>query len=220
MNRRLLLRYGHVPSLLMLLATVAAAVGCASALATVVWVFKGSNIPAEFDGLRGKRVVVVCRPMTSSVYANPGVAKDISRQLGLLLQRHVRGIELVDQRKVAEWMDANTWDDYAEVGRALEADVVVGIDLEDFDIYQGQTLYQGKASFAIKVYDCRTGGLLFEKSPPQAVYPPNHGVSTQDQQESDFRREFVRVLSDQIARHFYPHDPGAAYWDTDAPAFH
>jgi hypothetical protein len=219
MNRRFFLRYGHVPSLLMLLATVVVAGGCTSALATVLWVFKGPNIPAEFDGLRGKRVVVVCRPMTSSVYANPGVAKDISRQVGLLLQRHVGGIVLVDQRKVAEWMDANTWDDYTEVGQSLEAEMVVGIDLEHFSVYQGQTLYQGKANFAVKVYDCQTGALLFEKSPPQAVYPPNRGVSTQDQQEPDFRREFVRVLSDQIARHFYAHDPGE-YFAMDSATIH
>jgi hypothetical protein len=219
MNRRFLLRFGHLPGLLMLLATVAAAAGCTSALATVLWVFQGPNIPAEFDGLRGKRVVVVCRPLTSSVYANPGVAKDISGQVGLLLQQHVRHLELVDQRKVAEWMDENTWDDYPEVGQALEAEMVLGIDLEDFSIYQGQTLYQGKANFAIRVYDCQTGALLFEKSPPQAVYPPNRGVATQDVQTSDFRREFVRFLSDQIARHFYPHDPGE-YFAMDTIASH
>jgi hypothetical protein len=219
MNRRLLLRYGHLPTLLMVLAALAAAGGCTSALATALWVFQGASVPAEFDGLRGKQVVVVCRPLTSSVYANPGVAKDVSRQVGLLLQRHVRGIDVIEQRKVAEWMDANMWDEYVEVGQSLEADVVVGIDLEDFTIYQGQTLYQGRANFTLKVYDCQSGELVFEKSAPQAVYPPNHGVSTQDQHESDFRREFVGILSDQIARHFYPHDPGA-YFAMDAAAIH
>ena len=30
--------------------------------------------------------------------------------------------------------------------RRLNADMVVGIDLEEFSLYQGQTLYQGKAN--------------------------------------------------------------------------
>ncbi|OHB82108.1 MAG: hypothetical protein A2V98_18180 [Planctomycetes bacterium RBG_16_64_12] len=203
----------------MLLAALAAAGGCTSALATAVWLVKGPDIPAEYDGLRAKRVVVVCRPVTSSLYANPGVAKDISREISRLLASNVSKIEVVDQQKVAEWVDTNTWDDYLEIGKALEADMVVAVDLEHFTIYEGQTLYQGKANLTIQVYDCKTGEMVFERTPPQMIYPPNHVVSTSDVQEPDFRREFVGVLSDEVARHFYPHDP-RAYWAMDARAMH
>ena len=95
MDRRPSLRYGHLVVSLMLLAATVAAGGCASALATAVWLIKGPNMPAEYDGLRGKKVVVVCRPFSSSLYANPGVAKDISRQVSLLLKQQVRGIEVM-----------------------------------------------------------------------------------------------------------------------------
>jgi len=81
--------------------------------------------------------------------------------------------------------------------------------LESFSIFQGQTVYQGKAIVALKVYDCHTKELVFERRPPQVVYPPNSPRSTGEQQESDFRREYVHVLADQLARHFYPHDPHA-----------
>jgi len=219
MDSRRSLSYGRLIVLLTLLATLVAAGGCISGLATAVWLIKGPNISAEFDGLRDKRVVVVCRPATSSLYANPNVAKDISRHISRLLSRHLRKIEVVDQRKVAEWIDTNTWEDYTEVGEALQADMVVGIDLEQFSIYQGQTLFQGKADFSIEVCDCATGEVVFEKDLPLVAYPPNHVISTSDMQESDFRREFVEVLSDQIARHFYPHDP-RAYFAMDATAMH
>jgi hypothetical protein len=219
MDRRSFSRYGRLLVLTGLLAALATAGGCTSALATAVWLIKGPDIPAEFDGLRDKRVVVVCRPMTTSLYLHPGVAKDISRQIGRLLTAHVRRIEVIDQRKVDEWVDTNTWDEYTEIGQALEADMVLGIDLEDFKIYEGQTLFQGRADYAIKVYDCQTGELAFERFPPQAVYPPNHVVSTSTMQESTFRREFVGVLADQIARHFYPHDP-RAYWAMDSSVIH
>jgi len=219
MDSRRSLSCGRLLVVFALLATVATAGGCTSALATAVWLIKGPDIPAEFDGLRGKRVVVVCRPATSSLYANPNVAKDISRHISRLLSRHISKIQVVDQGKVAEWLDTNTWDDFTEVGKALEADMVLGIDLEQFSIYQGQTLFQGKADFSMKVCDCATGEVVFEKDLPLVIYPPNHGIDTSDMQESDFRREFVEVLSDQIARHFYPHDP-RAYFAMDAKAMH
>jgi len=211
MDRHPSWRCGGLLILLTLVAALVTTSGCTSALATAVWLVKGLNVPAEYDGLRGKRVVVVCRPLCSAMYTNPGVAKDISQQISRLLSQRVSRIDLVDQREVGEWVDANTWDEYTEIGEALEADMVVGIDLESFSIYQGQTLYQGKADYAINVYDCASGELVFEKHPPRTIYPPNHVVSTTDLQERDFRREFVKVLADQIARHFYSHDPRANF---------
>jgi hypothetical protein len=82
--------------------------------------------------------------------------------------------------------------------------------LEGFSIFQGQTLYQGKANATIRVYDChKNGKVAFEKILPQSVYPPNSAVPTSDRLEAEFRREYVAVLADQIARHFYAHDPYA-----------
>ena len=219
MDQRSNLRHGHFVLGFVLLAVVTIAAGCSSAFATAVWLIKGPDMPAEFGGLREKRVVVVCRPTSNSLYAHPGVVKDVSRQISGLLRKHVRKIEVVDSQKVDEWIDTNTWDEYLEIGKALEADLVLGVDLEYFSIYQGQTLFKGKADFAVSVTDCKTGEVVFECHPPQSVYPPNASIPTQDRQESDFRREFVTVLSDEIARHFYPHDPHA-YWAMDATTIH
>jgi hypothetical protein len=108
-------------------------------------------------------------------------------------------------------MDNNSWEEYAEVGRALGADLVLGIDLEGFRIYEGQTLYQGKANLAVKVYDCHTGELVVDKQLPRSVYPPNSQIPTDELQEADFRRKFVAELAGQIGRHFYPHDPHAYF---------
>lgn len=219
MDRRSLLRCSRLFMLLLPLASLMAFGGCVSALATALWLVKGPNVPPEFDGLRDKRVVVACRPVTSSLYAHPNVSKEIARQVSRLLGANVRKIEVVDQRKVDEWIDSNSWDEYSEIGKALEADLVVGIDLETFSIYAGQTLFQGKADYAIQVYDCKKGEVAFERFPPQSVYPPNHVVSTSSIREPDFRREFIRMLSDEIARHFYPHDP-RAYFAMDSSVIH
>jgi len=217
MDRRPSLRCGHLPILLALLATTVAAAGCSSLLATMLWVVDGPNVDAECDALCGRRTAVVCRPMIGLTLQNQGVAKDLARQMSVLLRQRVPKIEVIDQRDVAEWVDENTWDEYTEVGQALEADLVVGVDLEHFDIHQGQTIYQGRANVSVKVYDCRTDEVVFERTLPQVVWPPNSVVSASDQQEAEFRRRFVGVLADQVARHFYDHDPRADFaLDADA----
>lgn len=209
---RFSLRYGQLAVVLALAASILPASGCNSALATVLWVVGGNNIPAEYDGLRGKKVVVVCRPLAGLKYRDASVAKNLARQVGALLRDNVSKIEVIDPRKVMQWTDENIWDEYTEIGEALEADMVVGIDLQDFTIYQGQTLYQGRANVGISVYDCSNGGQpVFEKQLPQSVYPPSGGISTADKAETEFRGEYVRVLADEIARHFYAHDPYDTY---------
>lgn len=192
--------------ILVLATTIASTGGCTSMLFTAAYLFKGNDVPAECDKLREKRVVVVCRAMVNLQYNLARVDQDLAQEVGNLLRQNVSKIKVVDHRKVAEWMDEHTWEDYVEVGKALNADLVVGIDLERFSLHKSQTLYQGRANTEIKVFDCQTGKLVFRKRPPEAVYPPNREVQASEIQESDFRRQFVRVLADQLARHFYAHD--------------
>jgi ABC-type uncharacterized transport system auxiliary subunit len=210
MNRPLL-RPGIILTVTLLIAALPA-VGCREALFTVVYLFKGSNIDPDFSELKGKKVAVVCRPTASRLYANSNVGRELAQQISLLLQQGVPKIKLIDQRKIAKWMDENTWEEYSEVGKAVKADMVVGVDLESFSLYLGQTLYQGKANATIRVVDCKKNCKeVFHKSIPQCIYPPNGAIATSERTEPDFRTEFVGVLADQIARHFYAHDPYADY---------
>jgi uncharacterized protein YbjQ (UPF0145 family) len=205
-------RYGRlvVAAALIAVAALSCSSGCRSAIATAMYLFKGDDVDAEYTGLKGKKVAVVCRTVTDLNYANSGVGRDMVREMSKLLQERVPKIKVVDAQKVNKWCDENTWEEYVEVGKALKADVVVGVELEKFSIYQAQTLYQGKANAMVRVYDCKDGGkVVFEKILPQTLYPPNTFIQTSDVQESEFRREFVGVLADQIARHFYSHDPYA-----------
>ena len=188
------------------------ALGCQTLFLSALYLVKGTDVDPDFAELKGKKVAVVCRPLVTLQYRNANVARDLAQQVTLLLQKQVPKIQTVDQQKVAKWTDENTWEEYTEVGKAMKADMVVGIDLEGFSLLQGQTLYQGKANATVRVYDCTKGGkgkMAFEKILPQTIYPPSTGIPTQDRVEADFRREFVAVLAEQVARNFYAHDPHA-----------
>jgi len=197
------------PAWLVLLAAMAlvSIAGC-NVLATALYVVQGNNTKAEFGKLRGKRVAVVCRPVSSLQYNNFSAAKELSRQVSILLQQHVKNIHTIDQREIAEWADENNWEHYTEIGKAMNADYVVGLDLEQFNLYEeGQSMYRGKASVRISVYDVKGGGdPVYEQPLPQVQYPPNSPVPTIDKPEQEFRRQFVEVLAQQIAHYFYDHD--------------
>lgn len=186
------------------------AIGCRGLMTTAIYLIKGTDVDPDFKELKDKRVAVVCRPLVSLQYRNANADRNLARQITRLLQEKVPKIETVDRRKVAKWTDENTWEEYPEVGKAMKADLVVGVDIEGFSLYQGQTLYQGKAQVTVRVYDCQNGGeVVFEKTLPRVIYPPNSAVPTSDRTEPEFRRQFILVLADQIARHFYAHDPYA-----------
>jgi hypothetical protein len=198
-------RISRTAGLILLAAMLAQASGCASSLAGLMYVIDPNDRPAEFNDLKGKRVAVVCRPPADLSFSDANAGRELARQVGMGILQNVKRVDVIDPEEVAQWTDENTWDDYAEIGRALKADVVVALDLESFSLYQHQTLYQGKSNVRIRVFDL-TGDksqVVYDKIPPQFVYPPNTGIATQDMQESEFRRQYVGALAGDISRRFH-----------------
>lgn len=215
---RLSSRHGYLLALLAL--AVFSAGGCQTLLLFPLWVLHGTDVPAKYEVLEDKTVAVVCRPVPALMYSSAMVDRDLAREVNRLLQLNGRKIHVIPQRDVVEWLDENgDWSDYTEVGRGLGADMVLGIDLQDFELELDSTLYQGRASLAVQVFDCNVQGEpVVEFELPQMIYPPNVGVPATDKPKRVFRNEYVRVLADQIGRYFYAHDPHTDY-ALDAKAY-
>ncbi len=182
--------------------------GCTKLLTTAVYLIKGTDTPAEFKGLKDKKVVVVCRPLTELTYSCSGAASELAAEVGRQLKAHLgRKITIVDPDDVADWTDENPLEDFTEIGRALEADMVVGIDMLSFNTLLGQTLLQGKSQVKVSVYDMKDDGQrVYQKSLPQIVFPENNGIPTQDKPEDEFRRQYIQVVADEIGSLFYASD--------------
>ncbi len=196
------------------------AAGCVGPLTTAMYLIQGTDLPAEFKAMKGKRVAVVCRPPATDQFQNSQAAEMLAREISLLLGNKVARIDVVDYADAAAWQDENNWEDPSELAEGVDADMVLAVDLNSFDIYQGQTLYQGNARVSFAVYDMEQDGkVVFEKTLPPSIYPPNVGVPTSERpDDSVFRSEYIQVLADEIGRHFYAHD---AYSDVarDSTAF-
>ncbi|MFZ5830040.1 MAG: hypothetical protein ACOY3P_08130 [Planctomycetota bacterium] len=195
---------------LALAAVMLGTTGCRTIMTTMAYLIVGPTVEADYQGLEKKTVLVVVRPSAHVDWGYTSVDKELAREIAMLLRTNVRKIKVVDHQKVANWLDENQWNEYTEVGEALKADMVLGIDLLEFGLYQGQTLYQGQASCNLTVYDMEEdGAVVFEKALPRTLYPPNTGIPAAEMPESQFRRRFISKLADQIGRHFYRHDPHA-----------
>ena len=63
-------------------AAILPAVGCKELGETLAIMIKGTDIDPDFDGLKGKHVVVVCRSLTDLKYQDSRVAKDLRPRAG------------------------------------------------------------------------------------------------------------------------------------------
>ena len=188
-----------------LAALVVVSSGC-STLLTAAYVLMPEDTPAEFKGLKGKHVAVVCKPIVELEFSDAGSARELAAIVGAHLARNVRKSRVIDQQEVARWIDENAWVDHATVGKSLDADMVVGIDLEEFRLHEGSTLYRGRATAHVRVYDVAENKVVFEKRFDDFAFPADSAIPTTDRSESHFRGMFLQILGGRIARTFHAYD--------------
>jgi hypothetical protein len=201
-RRSLSFRWPAIAACLALLSVPA--LGCKSGLESLTILYQGYDIPAEFDGLQGKKVVVVCKPLTE--FSSQGVDRVLAEGISERLKAHIKNIHIIEPEKVDKLRDKTGMDDYRQIGRALKAEKVIGIDIESFSVLDGQTLYKGRSTVSIQVYDVAEKQVEWHKAPPQFEFPKIGSTPAQELPEVEFRNQFVAELGEQIARFFYPHD--------------
>jgi hypothetical protein len=197
----------RVFSLLLAVLTLPAT-GCIGAVAQLLYLAQGEKVPAEFDGLKEKRVAVVC--LSNSASAGPGSESDVvARLVSAMLSQEVKDIDVVHQDEVYDWMDNNNWDqtDYRQVGRGVKADMVVAVELSGLRLYEGSTLFKGRVNINTSVLDMsKNGQVVFRRESPDFAFPSTAGHHTADTSEARFRRVFLHEISKRVSRYFFAYD--------------
>lgn len=211
-HARIVAAYRVVP-VLIAAALLVSNSGCPALLATGIYVWEGGNFsPAECEGLNGERVVVMCKPPSSHEYRHAGASRNIAARVSEKLVKNIKDIDVVNPREVDSWVDESDWGDFRELAQAVHATKVVHIELADFELYKGKTLYQGRADVTVTVYDMKNrGNVLWDKHLGEVLYPVNSGIPAQDKPVQQFEREFVDIVAERIATSFYRHDPNEAF---------
>jgi len=157
---------------------------------------------------KDRKVVVLC-------YAPKEVKFDfdnVDREVSVYVARQLAAnkINVVDPNLVVAWLDehADEWDKPEEIGRDLEADFVIFLEVSSFSLYEegSNTLYRGNSETLISVYEMEQGdGNEIYTKELLSKFPILQGVSTSDMSYYDFKRMYLTRLSDEIGRHFYAH---------------
>ncbi|MBT6642841.1 MAG: hypothetical protein HN985_08245 [Planctomycetaceae bacterium] len=184
--------------------------GCSTVL-TVAYLFHPEDVPAEYNELRGKHVVVVCKPIVELEFTDAGTARELADRIGANIRENVRGVKIISQQEVSRWLDENAWVDYATLGEAVDADIVVGIDLDHFSLHEGSTLYRGRTTVHMQVHDVNDDLIVFDKRMEDFTFPADSAIPTADQSEQQFRGLFLRILSSRLSRCFHAYESRAHF---------
>ncbi len=88
-------------------------------------------------------------------------------------------------------------------GKALKADVVVGVDLKEFNIYSGQTVFQGQGDgLGDRFGTARRARCSTRRPCRRSSIRRTHVIPAGEMQESTFRKKFVRILADHVGKAF------------------
>lgn len=193
--------------LVLMILCLAPTVGCVGLFANFLNVMGAGLIPPAYAGLKDKKVAVVC-VSNSQLFGPTSTSSQISTRMSRLLANHVKGIEVVPPQQIEDWIDRNGWDmiDFQAIGKGVEAEVVVAVDVRTFSLHDGATMLKGRGDFDMVVYDITTGQEVFSRSPPQIEFPTTSGVSTTSTSEREFKRLFLDTVATRLARNFYPFD--------------
>jgi hypothetical protein len=199
-----------IRSLVALLLAVAITIphaGCIGFASTLMYWIKGNKVEARCTALEGKRVAVVC-VAGSGVSGSSNEGEVLARTVAMILEKNVKKIDIVRPEEVADWRDQNNWDevDYKSIGRGVKADVVVAIDLASFGIHDNPTLLRGRASVKTTAYDIADKGkIVFRDGPKEFAFPEN-GAQHVVENETNFKRIYLTMLAQDIAKSFYAYD--------------
>ena len=184
------------------------------------------TVPAPGPSLKGKKVVIVTHAVSSTQGDFQSLDRDLTREVGMLLRENAKKIELVPQDKVWTWVEGHPhWTDPSEIAKAFEADVVIFLEVESFQLQNPSDInvFQGTARTHIMVTEMahpkNSKGKSINDQPKEAksIYddycdtefprrgpiPIDTGVS-----RGAFKAKFLKVVAAEVSWHFVEHAPG------------
>jgi hypothetical protein len=183
------------------------------------------TVPAEGPSLKGKKVVVLTHAAAGTQGDIQSLDRDMARKVTAILREKVKKIEVVDADKVWKWVEAHpNWTDPAEAAKAHEADVVLFLEIESFQVQSVSSpgLLEGNAKVHIQAFELshpkNSKGKPNTDLPKESnnIYDnyvdcvfPKRGPIPMDSRLSvgAFKTKFLQVVATQVSWHFIEHSP-------------
>ncbi|QEG23684.1 hypothetical protein [Mariniblastus fucicola] len=182
--------------------------GCVGALAQLIYTVKGHDVQPAYEGLNGKRVAVVC-VSDASAYGPDTLTYTVEQAVGILLANGLKDeSQIIAPARIENWRDSHGWNEteYVELGKGVEADMVVAIEIGSYSLTEGSTLFKGRSDVTVTVYDIEKDGQVPYSATPQHFVFPKHGRPAIQTSEREFEAFYLSQLTTMIANHFIVHD--------------
>lgn len=183
--------------------------GCTRLITLGALLVYGTELPAEFKDLQGKRVAVAV--VTPNGIQNDPASAILSRQLNALLAMNVKKISMVDSQEVDEVskdFQRGAYD-MVKLGKRLDAEYLVAVQLSDLELHDGPTLYKGRCKCMVSVYKVPDGETPVFVKDHSNFSAPASGISKTAMDEAKFQGIYLGLLAKFIAMNFHPHERGA-----------
>jgi hypothetical protein len=208
-------------SLLLLLVAMSTCLGCINFAANMIHAITGNMKPADYDGLKGQRVAIVC--VSDDGMGTDATSAMLTSYIHAALNANVKKIDVVRQSEVERWLDSHGSSDadYLEVGKGVKADRVLAIEVLNMRLKNGATLFQGKSDITVTVYDVKEEGrILYRNQIPEFAFPKMGGSPITEVSEAKFRARYLAIVAKTISGLFFETDATAEFaLDATASSF-
>lgn len=171
------------------------------------------TIPAEYDGLRNSRTMVLVWAGQETLFDYPYVRLELATYIADKLRGEVEGIELVEPARVEDHIQRTlaTAFDPAEVGRRFHADKVIYLELLEMRMRRPETptLLQGTISASVAVFDIQADvddPQRFELATVTATYPERQPILNNRGAAELVRQQTYINFAERTAQKFYAYE--------------
>jgi len=198
---------------IMMMALCITMTGCNYAILLGYLIGGPPSIEPDFDVMTNESmsdkevsVCVVAFAPTELKWDFPKIDHELSKYVAYRLVENE--IKVVNPDQVKAWLNANPdWDKAEEIGKALDCNYVIYIDMNDFHLYEenSTTLYRGRSECYISVFEMDEDGFgdkIYSKE-VNSKYPIRAPRSTSEMSLDTFKREYLSRLSKEIGWLFY-----------------
>ncbi len=177
-------------------------------------IFMGDHkrtVPAEFDKLSGKRVLVFVWAEPETLFDYPHIRYELSEHVKTRLEERVDDCEVVASGAVEDFMQ-RTYDaanDPQHTGKHFQVDMVLYVELLQFQVRDPTSpdLLQGKLSTAVTIFDLAADPDQLSEytlAPIDVAFPESPTVMSR-RNAMLIRRETYAKFAEQLVRKFHEH---------------
>lgn len=183
--------------------------GCGPAsLLYLLFLMPRPKLPAKFDKLEKKTVVVAPYAASGAQFEFAAVDREVGRRVVRQLRDNVVGIRIADPNQVAVWCDAHADFDWASLGKEFKADYVLVLDIEKFTLFETNSvqLLRGQSHVHIQVADVSANGDVIWETYLESSFPGSRPVPAGEMSREKFRQLYLERLGREISRNFHPYN--------------